>query len=116
MRHLLAGEDLDSIIVHATFDQGFTDRRLVPGENESIFGLDGVTTQISCYKQQGDSASVPLLVFYLLASIVLLLNTLIAMMAETFNSVRAYQEEYYAHLNTQIVISAHLDQGDVPPP
>ena len=36
----LAGEDLESVVVDAAFDQGFTDRRLVPGEDESIVGFE----------------------------------------------------------------------------
>jgi len=47
---------------------------------------------------------------------VLLLNMLIAMMAETFGAVRANQEMEYSYLNSQIVISADLDALNVPPP
>jgi hypothetical protein len=47
---------------------------------ESMVGLSGVTDMIACYRRAGDDASAYILVLYLVVSMVLLLNMLIAMM------------------------------------
>ena len=83
---------------------------------ETALGFPGVVDQAGCAKRSGELVSALTLEVYLIFSVILLLNMLIAMMAETFNAVRAFQEEHYAYLNAQIVIAVDVEQGDVPPP
>ena len=83
---------------------------------EEFLGIGGVTDQISCAKAKSDTISTVVLELYLVVAVILLLNMLIAMMAETFSEVRAHQEEEYAYLNSQMVISADLDLGNCPAP
>ena len=59
---------------------------------EDMLGLGGVGDQIKCSKEQGHGVEVAVLQLYLVVGAILLLNMLIAMMAETFAEVRAMQE------------------------
>ena len=83
---------------------------------EDMLGLGGVADQIGCSKRETDFVSTVVLEGYLVVGAILLLNMLIAMMAETFSEVRARQEEEYAYLNAQIVVSVDFDSGNVPAP
>jgi hypothetical protein len=83
---------------------------------EEFLGIGGIQEQIGCAKGRRDVASTVILEGYLVVSAILLLNMLIAMMAETFSEVRANQEEEYAYLNSQMVVSIDMDLGDCPAP
>ena len=83
---------------------------------EDLLGMGTVSDQIACSKSDSDTISIIVLELYLVVGMILLLNMLIAMMGETFNEVRARQEEEYNFLNSQIVISLDMDAGNIPPP
>ena len=83
---------------------------------ELLLGMDGVESQIKCAKSTGDKLTIVVLELYLVVASILMLNMLIAMMAETFSEVRARQEEEYNYLSARIVVSVELDLGDIPPP
>lgn len=83
---------------------------------EEMVGLGGVGDQIGCAKREKDLSSRIILEIYLVICMILLMNMLIAMMAETFSKVVSNQEEEYAYLNAQIVVTLDLESGNVPPP
>ena len=83
---------------------------------ESLLGFDGVMKQIECYKEENMLLSTLILDLYLCISAILLLNMLIAMMAETFSMVRQAQEEEYAYLSSQIVVLSDICASEIPPP
>ena len=78
--------------------------------------LIGGASPLECYKEQGDPVLVVLTLLYLLVSVVMMLNMIIAMMAKTFDRVFEYQAINYNYLFANIVLSVNLDQGDVPAP
>ena len=83
---------------------------------EDLLGMSTVSEQVGCAKESKDYISTVVLELYLVVGTILLLNMLIAMMGETFADVRSRQEEEYNFLNSRIVISVDLEQGNVPPP
>ena len=83
---------------------------------EDLLGMSTVSEQVGCAKDSKDAISTVVLELYLIVGTILLLNMLIAMMGETFADVRSRQEEEYNFLNSRIVISVDLDQGNAPPP